>query len=120
LLILIVDDNADAASLMAMLLEASGHEVVVEHSPHSALEMAKKISPEVCLLDIGLPEMDGNELAQRLRAQPETANSVLIAVTGYGQDQDRKQTKAAGFNNHLVKPIDFQQLNSLLADVSRS
>jgi PAS domain S-box-containing protein len=120
LLILIVDDNADAASLMAMLLEASGHEVVVEHSPGRALELAKKVSPDVCLLDIGLPEMDGNELAQRLRAEPETADSVLIAVTGYGQDQDRKQTQAAGFNDHLVKPVDFQQLHSLLANVSRT
>jgi PAS domain S-box-containing protein len=120
LLILIVDDNADAASLMAMLLEASGHEVVVEHSPHRVLELAKRISPDVCLLDIGLPEIDGNELAQRLRAEPETADSVLIAVTGYGQDQDRKRTQAAGFNNHLVKPVDFQQLNSLLANVRRT
>jgi PAS domain S-box-containing protein len=117
LLILIVDDNADAASLMAMLLEASGHELVVEHSPHRALELARKVSPDVCLLDIGLPEMDGNELAQRLRAAPETANSVLIAITGYGQDEDRKQTRAAGFNHHLVKPVDLQQLNSLLANV---
>jgi PAS domain S-box-containing protein len=117
LLILIVDDNADAASLMAMLLEASGHELVVEHSPHRALELARKVSPDVCLLDIGLPEMDGNELAQRLRAAPETANSVLIAITGYGQDEDRKQTRAAGFNHHLVKPVDLQQLNSLLENV---
>jgi PAS domain S-box-containing protein len=120
LLILVVDDNADAASLMGMLLEASGHEVVVEHSPFRALELAKKVAPEVCLLDIGLPEMDGNELAQRLRAEPETANSVLIAVTGYGQDQDRKQTQAAGFDHHLVKPVDFQKLNSLLADISKT
>jgi PAS domain S-box-containing protein len=120
LLILIVDDNVDASALMAMLLEASGHEVVVEHNPYRALELAKKISPEVCLLDIGLPGMDGNELAQRLRAEPETTNSVLIAVTGYGQDQDRKQTQAAGFDNHLVKPVDFQQLNSLLAEVARA
>jgi PAS domain S-box-containing protein len=119
-LILIVDDNVDAAALMAMLLEASGHEVVVANSPRHGLELAKKIMPEVCLLDIGLPEMDGNELAQHLRAEPETANSVLIAVTGYGQDQDREQTRAAGFDHHLVKPVDFQKLNSLLADVSKT
>lgn len=120
LLILVVDDNNDAASLMAMLLEAMGHEVVVEHSSRRALELAKNVAPDVCLLDIGLPEMDGNELAQRLRSQPETAASVLIAVTGYGQDQDRKQTQAAGFDHHLVKPVDFQKLNSLLADVSKA
>lgn len=117
--ILVVDDNADAASLLAMLLETSGHEVLVEHGSRRALELATKVAPQVCLLDIGLPEMDGNELAQRLRAQPETAKSVLIAVTGYGQEQDRKQTLAAGFDHHLVKPVDLQKLSSLLAEVKR-
>jgi PAS domain S-box-containing protein len=117
--ILVVDDNADAASLMAMLLETCGHRVMVEHDPHRALERAKQKAPQVCLLDIGLPNMDGNELAQRLRAEPETAHSLLIAVTGYGQDQDRKHTKAAGFDHHLVKPVNFEKLHFLLTEASR-
>ncbi|MBB3221898.1 hybrid sensor histidine kinase/response regulator [Pseudoduganella umbonata] len=115
--ILVVDDNVDAASLLAMLLEIAGHDVQVEHGAHRALDLARKTAPQVCLLDIGLPEMDGNELAQHLRAQPETARSVLIAVTGYGQDQDRRQTRAAGFDHHLVKPVDIEKLMSLLSEV---
>ncbi|MDB5823295.1 MAG: hybrid sensor histidine kinase/response regulator [Herminiimonas sp.] len=113
--ILVVDDNVDAASMLSMLLESSGHEVVVEYGPHAALERAKVEAPQVCILDIGLPEMDGNELAQRLRAMPQTAHSVLIAVTGYGQDSDRGQTLAAGFDHHLVKPVDTKKLLAILA-----
>jgi CheY-like chemotaxis protein len=79
----------------------------------------RKEAPQICLLDIGLPEIDGNELAQRLRAQPETARSLLIAVTGYGQEQDREQTLAAGFDHHLVKPVDTKKLASIIADVTR-
>jgi PAS domain S-box-containing protein len=116
---MVVDDNVDAAEMLAMLLEASGHEVLVEHGSRKALERAREVAPQVCLLDIGLPEIDGNELARRLRAQPETANSVLIAVTGYGQESDREQILAAGFDHHLVKPVDTRELASLLAEVSR-
>jgi PAS domain S-box-containing protein len=115
--ILVVDDNEDAASMIAMLLDTLGHQVTVEHSSRKALERARQATPQVCILDIGLPEMDGFELAKRLRAQPETANALLIAVTGYGQDQDRKQTRAAGFDHHLVKPVDINQLSALLADI---
>lgn len=118
LVVLVVDDNVDAASLLAMLLETGGHEVLVEHNSHRALELARNVAPEVCLLDIGLPEMDGIELAKRLRAAPATATSTLIAVTGYGQEQDRQQTLAAGFDHHLVKPVDFRQLTSLLEEIS--
>lgn len=112
--IMVVDDNVDAASMLAMLLEAAGHRVLVEHGSRKALERARNEAPEVCLLDIGLPEIDGNELANRLRAQPETANSVLIAVTGYGQESDRSQALAAGFNHHLVKPVDTAKLTAIL------
>jgi PAS domain S-box-containing protein len=115
--ILVVDDNADAAALLAMLLEASGHQVAVEHDAHLALARARKEAFQACLLDIGLPEMDGNELARRLRTCPGTAASVLIAVTGYGQEKDREQTTAAGFDHHLVKPIDTGVLASILATV---
>jgi PAS domain S-box-containing protein len=117
--IMVVDDNVDAASMLAMLLEASGHEVLVEHGARQALERSRKDAPQVCLLDIGLPDIDGNELAQRLRAQPETMTAVLIAVTGYGQEKDRVQTLAAGFDHHLVKPVDTKNLISLLAEISK-
>jgi PAS domain S-box-containing protein len=116
--ILVVDDNVDAASMLAMLLEASGHEVMVEYGARDALARARAEQPDVCLLDIGLPEIDGNELAQQLRALPETARSLLIAVTGYGQEQDRKQTLAAGFDHHLVKPVDAKKLAALIAEAS--
>ena len=115
--VMIVDDNADAASMLAMFLEASGHEVAVEHRPLEALERARVDRPNVCLLDIGLPEVDGNELARRLRAQDESKDAVLIAVTGYGQEQDRRNTAAAGFDHHLVKPLDMGQLAALLTQV---
>jgi signal transduction histidine kinase len=117
--ILLVDDNQDAATMLAMLLEAAGHNVVVTHSSRHALKLAESALPEVCLLDIGLPEMDGNELATHLRAQPETAKSILIAVTGYGQESDREQAMAVGFDYHLVKPVDTKRLASILAKISQ-
>jgi signal transduction histidine kinase/ActR/RegA family two-component response regulator len=116
--ILVVDDNVDAAFMLGMLLEAEGHHVIVEHAPHRALERAIAERPQVCLLDIGLPGMSGNELAQRLRAEAATAGSVLIAVTGYGQAEDRKHALAAGFDDHLVKPIDTRKLMDILAGLA--
>jgi PAS domain S-box-containing protein len=115
--ILVVDDNADAASTLSMLLEASGHKVMTEHASHAALERAEAEAPQVCILDIGLPDMDGNALAQRLRAMPQTAGAVLVAVTGYGQENDRQQTLAAGFDHHLVKPVDIEELAAILARI---
>ncbi|MDQ3524092.1 MAG: ATP-binding protein [Chloroflexota bacterium] len=117
--VMVVDDNVDAAAMLEMLLEESGHQVLVEHSSPRALERAREEAPQVCLLDIGLPEMDGNELAKRLRAQPETAKSLLIAVTGYGQEKDRSQALAGGFDHHLVKPVDMKKLFSLLAGIGK-
>jgi PAS domain S-box-containing protein len=115
--VLVVDDNVDAAETLGLLLAAHGHEVVVEHGALHALERARTLAPDVCLLDIGLPEIDGRELARRLRAQPETARAVLVAVTGYGQQQDREEAFAAGFQHHLVKPVDFDALARLLGEV---
>jgi CheY-like chemotaxis protein len=94
--------------------------VFVEHGPRRALERASIEFPDVCLLDIGLPEMDGHELARRLRAQPSTTSAVLIAVTGYGQEHDQKNALAAGFNHHLTKPVDVKKLTSILAEISSS
>ncbi|MFN3791021.1 ATP-binding protein [Massilia sp.] len=113
--VLVVDDNVDAAVTLSMVLEAAGHRTLVEHGALAALERARASAPQVCLLDIGLPEMDGKELARRLRADPATAGALLVAVTGYGQDSDRQQIMAAGFDHHLVKPVDMERLGAILA-----
>ncbi len=115
--VLVVDDNADAAQMLATLLEAHGHAVSVEYDGTSGLARALRERPEVMLLDIGLPDMDGHELARRLRASADTAGALLIALTGYGQSEDRERTRAAGFDRHLVKPADLSELLRILAAV---
>ncbi len=115
--ILVVDDNVDAADMLSTILAASGYQVTAENEARQALERARHDPPDVCLLDIGLPEMDGHELAERLRAQPATENAVLIAITGYGQDNDQKKALAAGFDHHFTKPVDMAKLRGILADV---
>jgi CheY-like chemotaxis protein len=112
--VLVVDDNIDAAQVLAMYVSAAGHEVAVEHDPFDALRRAAQFVPDACLLDIGLPGMDGHELARRLRAAPATANALLVAVTGYGQSQDRDASSQAGFDHHLVKPVDMTDLDRIL------
>jgi CheY-like chemotaxis protein/two-component sensor histidine kinase len=113
--ILVVDDNVDAAQTLGQLLEAVGHDVLVEHTSMRALETARDQAPDVCILDIGLPDIDGYQLAQRLRAQSETSACLLVAITGYGQEQDRRSALTAGFDHHLVKPVDIIQLSGMLA-----
>lgn len=117
--VMVVDDNVDVAQMLSMLVEATGHQALVEYSPEKALRRAQVEKPSVCLLDIGLPEMDGKELARRLRAQPETSNSLLVAVTGYGREEDRKDALAAGFDYHLVKPVDIKKVGSIFAEAER-
>jgi PAS domain S-box-containing protein len=117
--VLVVDDNRDAAETLAMMLEAMGYEVAVEYGPREALARVEGASFQACLLDIGLPDMDGYELAGRLRARTETAGALIIAVTGYGQESDRARSIAAGFDHHLVKPIDIEQLGVLLSEAKR-
>jgi PAS domain S-box-containing protein len=116
--IMVVDDNKDAADTLAMMLEAMGHEVLAAYGAPEALERAAGQPLQVCLLDIGLPDMDGNALAERLRARPETAGAILVAVTGYGQESDRARSRAAGFDHHLVKPVDMDKLGLILAQAS--
>jgi PAS domain S-box-containing protein len=113
--LLVVDDNVDAAATLGMLLEACGYAVMVEHDSPRALELALRECPDVGLLDIGLPEMDGNELARRLRADPRTRGMLLVAVTGYGQEQDRRLALEAGFDHHMVKPVDLDKLAAILS-----
>jgi len=112
--VMVVDDNVDAAQVLAMYVGAAGHEVAIEHDPFAALVLAERFAPDVCLLDIGLPGMDGHELARRLRALPGTARTLLVAVTGYGQAQDREASRQAGFDHHLVKPVDMAALERIL------
>jgi PAS domain S-box-containing protein len=112
--ILVVDDNTDAAQSLAMLLEGYGYEVFTAADGVEGLEVALSHSPEVVILDIGLPDMDGYELARRLRAEDETKNTVLLALTGYGQEQNKTLAKTAGFDSYLVKPVNFQELKKLI------
>jgi signal transduction histidine kinase len=115
--VLLVDDNQDAVHTLELFLKAAGHEVRVAYRSGEALEAARAFRPEVCLLDIGLPDFDGNQLARRLRMMPQAAGARLVAMTGYGRQQDRDAATAAGFDDYLVKPVNTVQLTQLLAEV---
>lgn len=118
--ILVVDDYADSAFSTMMLLQTLGHEVQTADCGIQAIERAQIFHPQVVLLDIGLPDLDGYQVAQRLRALQETRDAVLIALTGYGQPEDHKRSQLAGFNHHILKPLNFKKLAALLADVSET
>ena len=113
--VLVVDDNIDAAQTLQLLLEAGGHHVSVAHTALEALEIAQATAPELCLLDIGLPDISGYDLARGLRALPHTAQATLVAVTGYGRREDRDQANTAGFDHYFVKPVDVDALLALIA-----
>jgi two-component system CheB/CheR fusion protein len=113
--ILIVDDNRDAAASLATLLKITGNEIQTAHDGLEAVEVAATFRPEVVLLDIGLPKLNGHDACRRIREQPWGKDMVLVALTGWGQDEDRRQSKDAGFDHHMVKPLDFADLMSLLA-----
>jgi len=112
--ILVVDDNQDSADSLAMLLKLSGHEVHIAHDGVEAVEGAAALQPEVILLDIGLPKLNGYEAARLIRERHRAIT--LVALTGWGQDQDRRRSQEAGFDAHLVKPVDFSALTKLLAE----
>src|SRR5262249_7867479 len=112
---LIVDDNVDAAQTLAELLELCGHTVQVAHDGPRAIQGAAAHRPEVVFLDMGLPGMDGYEVAERLRRQAGASGIVLVALTGYGQAEDRRRSQQAGFDHHLVKPVVLPQLQELIA-----
>jgi CheY-like chemotaxis protein len=113
--VLIVDDNVDAAAMLDGLLQALGHETTVTNDGAAALTVARDFRPDVALIDIGMPGMDGYEVARNLRALPTNGALRIVAVTGWGQESDRAKSKAAGFDMHLVKPVDAEQLAQAVA-----
>jgi signal transduction histidine kinase len=112
--ILVVDDNRDAAEMLTELLRLDGHNVNFTHDPRQALQLAPKLRPDLILLDIGLPGMSGYDVARQLRTRAEFDGTLLVAVTGYGLDNDRRQSRDAGFDEHLVKPVQPHQLQQIL------
>jgi two-component system CheB/CheR fusion protein len=112
--ILIVDDNIDAAESLAAILRLAGHKAATAYTASGALQMTAETRPDAVVLDIGLPEMDGYELARRLREQPHLAGILLIALTGYGSDDDRERARLAGLDHHFTKPVDYRQLEKVL------
>jgi CheY-like chemotaxis protein len=116
--ILVVDDNTDAAESLRMLLSVFGHQVEIAHDGQRALATAQTQKPQLVFLDIGLPGMDGYEVARRLRSDAGLADSKLIALSGYGTEADQKRSREAGFNRHLVKPVDPGELPAIIAQVT--
>jgi DNA-binding response OmpR family regulator len=117
--ILVVDDNKDSADSLAMLLQLTGHEVFVAHDGHSALVAVELRRPDVVLLDIGLPSLNGHDVCRWIRQQPWGKTTVIIALTGWGQEEDRRRSQEAGFDGHLVKPVDHGHLLALLESLIR-
>jgi CheY-like chemotaxis protein len=112
--ILVVDDNVDAAESLGTMLAYSGHDVRVAHGGLEALSAAREFSPNVMILDLGMPEMDGYAVAREVRSDPRFASTRLIALSGYGQPDDRRRTADVGFDEHLVKPVEHDVLNAAL------
>ena len=113
--ILVVDDNQDAATSLAMLLKELGHDVDTAFGGHEGVSKAAAMRPDFMFLDLGMPRMDGIDAAQRVRALPHGKDITLVALTGWGQEHDRQRTREAGFDGHLLKPIDPAVLEKLLA-----
>jgi two-component system CheB/CheR fusion protein len=118
--VLVVDDNVDAAQTLAELLDWFGHRTFVAHDGPTALEVARVNQPEVILLDIGLPGMDGYEVARQIRQEPGLSQALLVAVSGYGQEEDRRRSRDVGMDGHMVKPVDLEALQQLLSKAVRS
>ena len=116
--ILVVDDSRDSAESLGMLLELDGHDVRRAYDGFEAVEAAEAFRPEVILLDIGLPKLNGYEAAQKIREQPWGRDVMLVALTGWGQEEDRKKSRDAGFDRHVVKPLDHTALSELIASLS--
>jgi CheY-like chemotaxis protein len=117
--ILVVDDNQDAADMLAMMLRLSGHTTDVAYDGLDAVQKAESARPDVALLDIGLPRLDGYEAARRIRAHEWGRAIRLVALTGWGDDEDKRKALDAGFDDHLIKPVEFEKLDALLGQVRR-
>jgi CheY-like chemotaxis protein len=117
--VLVADDNRDGADIMALLLQQYGYDVSVAHSGPDALATAARNKPEIVILDIGMPGMSGYEVAQRIRAEPWGKRTLLIALTGWGQEEDKRKAFDAGFDHHLIKPIDPDALEALMGSALR-
>jgi CheY-like chemotaxis protein len=115
--ILVVDDNQDAANVLSMMLRLMGHETRIAHDGLAAVEQAQNFRPQLVLLDLGMPKLNGYEAAQRIRQQPWGEEMVLVAVTGWGQEDDRRRVHEAGFDHHLVKPADVAALQALVKNL---
>lgn len=115
--ILVVDDDRDAVLLLCRMLERQGHVVRAAHAGPEAVTLAAQVRPELVLLDLGLPGMNGYEVASEIRALDPPFTGTLVAVTGYGREADRERTAAAGFQRHLLKPIDMEMLSHLLEEL---
>lgn len=113
--VLIVDDNRDSAETLATLLQIGGNETRTAHDGLAAVAAAEAFRPEVALLDIGLPGLNGWDTARRIREQPWGKTMILVALTGWGQEEDRRKSKDAGFDHHMVKPVDIDALLKMLA-----
>jgi CheY-like chemotaxis protein len=116
--VLVVDDNLDSASSLAQVLQLWGHDAKTAHDGQAAVQAAQDYQPDVVLLDIGLPGMDGYEVARVLRQKPSLAGMQLVALTGYGQDQDKQRSEQAGFEIHFTKPVDLGTLRKFLQERS--
>ncbi len=117
--IMLVEDHPDAAESLALLLELLGHRVRVFNEGGAALQAAHREPPDIMVVDIGLPGIDGYEIARRVRRDPALCHAVLIALTGYGCDDDRRESRAAGFDHHLVKPVEPRALEDLVARLGK-
>jgi CheY-like chemotaxis protein len=113
----VVDDNADAADSLGQLLEMLGNEVRTAYDGEAGIAAAEAFRPDVVLMDIGMPKLNGHEACRRIREQPWGKGMLLVALTGWGQDDDRRKTAAAGFDHHLVKPVDPQALNRFMGEL---
>ena len=116
--VLIVDDNEASAKTLGWMIELMEHDIKLAHDGATSIEIAREFQPHIVMLDIGLPTMSGYEVCSMMRKEPVLQNSVFIAQTGWGQQEHRQRSKEAGFDHHLVKPINMQQLKELIASIA--
>ena len=114
--VLVADDNRDAALSLGALLEMSGHAVLIAHDGEEALRLARQAMPDAMILDIGMPHLTGDQVARAVRSEPWGQRVFLAAVTGWGEPEDKERARAAGFDHHLTKPIDVDEMERLLGD----